>query len=334
MSGADYLLVPTPLIVFNPGATTATAILPICADNIVESDETVNLTLIGEHLGTPATAVLTINDTASTYRNSGIITINPGQEAGPYPSTITVSGAASPIGSMRVTIYDYSPTSPDNVDLLLVGPTGQKFILLANAGGPPTGEVDGFTLNFLDTAGAIVPDNGPLSTGDFEPTSFGTVANFPAGAPAGPYNLPGGTVGGTGTQTLFGNYGGTNANGVWSLYVRDDGAVGGFGGNIAGGWGIEFLGSTAASASVSGRVTTSSGNGIRNARVTITGGSLTEPIVRTTGSFGYYAVEGLQAGETYVVTVMSRRYTFSAPSRVISLVDNVLDADFVADPQE
>ena len=203
---------------------------------------------------------------------------------------------------------------------------------MANAGGLAAGGP--VTLNFTDTAGAVVPDNGPLVTGDFEPTSFGTVANFPAPAPAGPYNLPGGTVGGTGTQTLLGSFGGSNANGTWNLYVREDGAAGGVVGNVAGGWGIEFLVSTAANASISGRVATANGQGIRNAAVVITGNSLSEPLVTQTGSFGYYTFDGLQSGETYVLTVNSRRYSFSVPSRVISLVDNVADADFTADPQE
>ena len=105
-------------------------------------------------------------------------------------------------------------------------------------------------------------------------------------------------------------------------------------GCVTGGWGLEFVGPTAANASVSGRVTTSDGRGIRNAKVVITGNSLAHPIIATTGSFGYYTFEGLATGETYVITVNSKRYTFSSPSRVISLVDNIADADFIADPQE
>jgi Carboxypeptidase regulatory-like domain len=171
---------------------------------------------------------------------------------------------------------------------------------------------------------------------DFEPTSYGgALANFPAPAPANPYNLPGSTVGGTGTQTLFGNFGGMSAVGVWSLYVRDDSlGAGGVVGSIAGGWGLEFIGTTAAHASISGRVMTADGNGIRNAHVVVTGNSLTEPLVVTTGSFGWFTFDDLEAGQTYVVTVNSQRYTFSAPSRVVSLTDNISDADFVADPQE
>ena len=80
-------------------------------------------------------------------------------------------------------------------------------------------------------------------------------------------------------------------------------------------------------------MTTADGHGIRNARVVITGDSLPQPRVVTTGSLGYFSFEGLQTGQTYVVTVNAQRYTFSTPSRVISLVDNVVDANFVADPE-
>jgi len=105
---------------------------------------------------------------------------------------------------------------------------------------------------------------------------------------------------------------------------------------------------TDADVSLSGRATTPNGRGISNARVVFTGnsltgnsyarsrfartGSLTEPRIATTGSFGWFRFDALPAGETYVVTINSRRYTFQAPSRVISLVDNVTAADFVADP--
>ena len=105
-------------------------------------------------------------------------------------------------------------------------------------------------------------------------------------------------------------------------------------GCVNGGWQIQFIPTTAASVGISGRVTTANGNGIRNAKVVITGNSLVQPRIATTGSFGYYTFDGLETGETYVLTVNSKRYTFSMPSRVISLVDNVIDADFTAHPQE
>jgi hypothetical protein len=333
-AGVDFIAVSGLSVTFNAGETSKIVNVTLCGDGIIEEDEDLTMTITGANLGSPTTASLLINDTATRYVNHADIAINGGGASSPYPSTITVSGAPSIIGSMRVTLYDLSITVPDTAAYLLVGPQGQQFILMASAGGlTPAGPV---TMNFTDVAGQVVPDNGPLATSDYEPTSWGSVPAFPAPAPQGPYNLPGSTVGGSGTQTLLGNFGGANANGVWSLYVADVGtlAVGGPIGHIAGGWGLELVPTTAAQASVAGRVLTSNGQGIRNAQVVITGNSLAQPLVATTGSFGYFNFEGLRTGETYVVTVNSQRYTFSTPSRVISLVDNIGDMNFVADPAQ
>jgi len=333
-AGVDFIAISNQSVTFNPTETSKTVNVTLCGDGLFEKDETLNMTLTGANLGSPSTATLSINDTANRYRNSTDIAINGGGVASPYPSTITVSGAPTIIGSLRLSLYDLSISVPDTAAYLLVGPSGQRFILMAAAGGlTPGGPV---TMNFTDIAGQVVPDNGPITTSDYEPTSWSTVGDFPPPAPAGPYNYPGSTIGGTGTQTLNGNFGGRNANGTWSLYITDVGtsSAGGPIGHVAGGWGIEFVATTAAQASISGRVLTSGGQGIRNAKVVITGNSLSQPIITTTGSFGYFNFEGLQTGETYVVTVWSKRYTFSAPSQVVSLVDNVVDMDFIADPQE
>jgi hypothetical protein len=327
-------------LTFDPGVTSQTFIVQLCADNVTEPDETINMILsnpTGAVLGTPSTAVLTVNDTATRFENQTAIAINSGGAASLYPSQILVQGGPTVIGSMRVTLYDVTANMVDNMDVLLVSPLGQKFVLMADAGGttPITGQ--GVTLNFTDTAGQVMPDNGPLATADYEPTTWGSVAQFPPPAPPLPYNLPGSSVGGTGTQTLLGNFGGTNSNGLWSLYIRDDTTTSSpmvVVGNVANGWGLEFLAPTAAQASISGRVLTAEGAPIRDARVTVTGNTLMEPLTVTTGSFGYYSFNGLTAGETYVVTVNSQRYTFTMPSRVVTLVDNVFDADFVADPSQ
>jgi len=336
-SGVDYLTVTNQAVTFNPGDTSKTVNVQICSDTLTEPGQTINMTLSGATggtIGSPGTAVLTINDVASEWRAGTAICTTFAQPGSPYPSTISVANEPI-VGSMRVTLFDVAHTVPDSMDFLLVGPGGQEFVLLADAGGvlDLTGPV---TLTFADSAGQVVPNSAPLTTGVFEPTTWEAgQANFPAPAPPGPYNEPGSTVGGTGTQTLLGNFGGTSPNGTWSLYMRDDGgSLVAVTGCVNGGWGLEFFSSTAANASVSGRVLTANGQGIRNAKVVINGNSLTEPIIATTGSFGYFNFDGLRTGETYVVTVFSKRYTFSSPSRVITLIDNVVDADFIADPQE
>jgi hypothetical protein len=256
----------------------------------------------------------------------------------PYPSTITVAGAPSVTGGVVVTLNGVYHEFPDNIDVLLVGPQGQKYVLMADAGGPiPIPQANAVTLTLRDFQPNVLPNNGPLTTGTFMPTNWETPVNsFAPPAPPAPYTEPGNIPFPPIGRTLFGTFGLLNPNGIWSLYVRDDGGnplppeviVG----SISGGWCIEFLPPTAAGVSISGRVSTADGAGIRNARVVVTGNSLPEPRIVTTGSFGYYSIEGLTAGETYVVTVNSTRYTFQAPSRVYQLVDNITDADFVADP--
>jgi uncharacterized protein len=88
---------------------------------------------------------------------------------------------------------------------------------------------------------------------------------------------------------------------------------------------------TAADASISGRIATADGRGIRNVRVVVTGGDLAEPLIALTSPFGYYRIDGLRAGETYFVNVGSKQYVFETPLRVISLGEDALDVDFVGE---
>ncbi len=98
-------------------------------------------------------------------------------------------------------------------------------------------------------------------------------------------------------------------------------------------WFSTFLVPSASEVSLSGRVTTADGRGIRNARITISGGSLDAPRITTSNSFGYYGFDELQAGETYTVTINSKRYTFQLPSRIITIFENISDIDFVGDKE-
>lgn len=91
---------------------------------------------------------------------------------------------------------------------------------------------------------------------------------------------------------------------------------------------------SATAASVAGRVLTNGGQGIQRVPVVLYSNSLVSPIMTRTGTFGSFAFEGLTPGETYVVTVNSSRYTFSPPSRVVSLTGDSANMEFIADPLE
>lgn len=85
-----------------------------------------------------------------------------------------------------------------------------------------------------------------------------------------------------------------------------------------------------ANVSLGGRVLRPTGGPIANALVTITGGNLPGTISMRTGSFGNFRFDGLEAGLTYTVTVVTRRYSFEEPTQIVTPSADVTDMDFVA----
>ena len=111
---------------------------------------------------------------------------------------------------MRVRLSNIGHTFPDDMDVLLVGPTGQNAIIMSDVGGGT--DVSFLTLTLDDAAASDLPDNGPLVAGTFRPTNIGIGADdsFPAPAPA-PNTAS--------TLSVFDN---TNPNGAWNLFIVDD----------------------------------------------------------------------------------------------------------------
>jgi subtilisin-like proprotein convertase family protein len=160
--------------------------------------------------------------------------------ASPYPSTVTVSGVPNPT-ALTLTIKGLSHAFPDDIDMLLVGPFGQKMIVQSDAGG--NADAVNVTYTLSDAGETALPDSIVLLPGTYRPASYDSAGGdaFAAPAPAGPYNEPFGA----GTSTLRSSFSGINANGVWSLYVVDDSS--GDSGSIAQGWCLNFAGASAVS---------------------------------------------------------------------------------------
>ena len=169
----------------------------------------------------------TIASTPSSFANPASIGIPSSGVAAPYPSNIVVSGFAGTVSKVTVALTNLNHTFPDDVDVLLVGPTGAKMILMSDAGGGL--DVLNVTLNFDDTAPGALPDSTQIVSGTFRPTNFLTGDTFPAPAPPGPYG------------SALSVFNGLNPNGTWSLYVFDDAS--GDLGNISGGWNLTLIAS-------------------------------------------------------------------------------------------
>ncbi len=84
---------------------------------------------------------------------------------------------------------------------------------------------------------------------------------------------------------------------------------------------------TSAGVSVSGRVLATGGRAIANASVTFFDMDGNARSALTNG-FGYYRMDGLQASETFTVTVTSRNYQFDP--QVVSPTENIDDLNFYA----
>jgi subtilisin-like proprotein convertase family protein len=165
--------------------------------------------------------------------NTGTIMIPDSGVATPYPSFITVSGEPTSITTVTLTLNELTHTFPSDIDILLVGPGGQTFVFQSDAGG--SFDVTALTYTLDDAAATQLPTT-QLTAGSFQPANYGAGDLFAVPAPAGPYN----EAAPAGAATFASVYGGTNANGTWSLFVVDD--AGGDLGQFATGWCLTFTG--------------------------------------------------------------------------------------------
>ncbi len=144
--------------------------------------------------------------------------------AEPPASPLVVTNLPGFVDEVTVKVFGFSHASPDDADILLVGPRDTAVYLMADAGGDDG--VSNALLTFRDAAPAPVPDAGPFGTGSYQPANY----------------LPNdeGPTNGTGWQMSanLGVFTNLDANGRWNLRVTDDTPE--HGGRISGGWGLEL----------------------------------------------------------------------------------------------
>jgi hypothetical protein len=87
-----------------------------------------------------------------------------------------------------------------------------------------------------------------------------------------------------------------------------------------------LVGPTAAASSITGRVLTSAGRPISKARITITDQNGESKTVQT-NPFGFYRIEDVKAGETYVFSVEAKWFQTATAVKTIS--EDVTDFDIV-----
>jgi uncharacterized repeat protein (TIGR01451 family) len=158
-----------------------------------------------------------------SFTNAAAISIPDSGKGSPYPSIISVSGSTGTVTKVTAALRGFTHSWPDDVDVLLVGPTGQRVMLMSDCGGGNARS--GVWLTFDSDATSAVPDSATVQPGTYKPTNVdATSDNFPSPAPASPF------------ATSLTNFNGANPNGNWSLFVQDDNAMDG--GSITQGWSL------------------------------------------------------------------------------------------------
>jgi subtilisin-like proprotein convertase family protein len=163
---------------------------------------------------------VTTNTTSTGNSNTSPIAITDNKT---NTTTINVSGVTGTVTKVTVKLDGLTHTWPDDVDVVLVGPGGQKVMLMSDMGG--SYDISNVVLTFSDSVASTLPDSTKILAGTYKPGNIGT-ETLRAPAPAGPYG------------TSLGVFNGLNPNGAWRLYVGDD--AGSDTGSIARGWSLVF----------------------------------------------------------------------------------------------
>ncbi len=237
----------------------------------------------------------TLGQTTNSFANPAVISIpvsgsNTLGNASPYPSTISVSGQGGLLSKATVTLTNLNHTWPNDIDALLVSPTGQKSYLMAKCGSSDT--ISNVTLTFDDAAANNLPFTTGIVSGTYRPTSYAlaTPPFPPALTPPGPYS------------TNLSVFNGNNPNGIWSLYIIDDSA--GNVGAISNGWSLSLvsLGTVLGDADVGLAMTAAPAIVVATSNLTYT---LTLTNYGPSTATSLVVTDALPAGTVYVSSVPS-----------------------------
>jgi len=143
----------------------------------------------------------------------------------------------------------------------------------------------------------------------------------------GPYDLSHNVIAsGGGSNSSGGSF---SVDGTIGQNIAGTNSTGGQFSLRGGFWAFQQLNPTAAMVSVSGKVTTANGLGIRSVVVTITSPNGSSRSI-VTGTFGRFRFDDVEAGSSYIISIISKRYRFDEPTRFINVVDNITELIFVA----
>jgi subtilisin-like proprotein convertase family protein len=176
---------------------------------------TFTVSLANPNFGASRVTYSTLDSTANgslTFTSATPVTIPSAGPASSYPLNVLVSGLTGSVQKVTVRLNSLTHEFPEDLDVLLVSPTGQKVVLMSDAGNNNAVS----NINVLFSDGAPLMSGSMLTSGTYAPTDLdlGPIDIYPAPAPAPPYS------------TTLSAFNGASPNGTWSLYILDDEVTG------------------------------------------------------------------------------------------------------------
>ena len=144
----------------------------------------------------------------------------------------------------------------------------------------------------------------------------------------GQFGVTGGLIANGGGNSTAGQYGTSGTIGQSIAGTQSNGGTYG----VSGGFWQPAFAPSAALASVSGRVSTANGAGIKSVIISIRDASGGNVLTTITGPFGYYRFDGLEAGRSYIIILASKRFTFASSPMLVNLGDEIVELDWSANP--
>ncbi|MBE7499755.1 MAG: proprotein convertase P-domain-containing protein [Verrucomicrobiales bacterium] len=207
-ASSNPAVVPLDHVFFATGAQATNRIVTVAPKGAATGTTTLTIQVVDAAGGTnTATFNVTVNAAGNAvFASTDPVAIELENRATKYPSSNTVAGVTGLIGKLTVVLANLQFPDPANLDLLLVGPAGNKVALMRGAGGITP--VFDTRLTLDDAAANAISENGPIVTGTYRPGSYRT-GNLLSPAPAVPY------------ASALSEFIGTNPNGVWELYMMN-----------------------------------------------------------------------------------------------------------------
>ena len=131
--------------------------------------------------------------------------------ASPYPVTQSISGVGGLIKDVNVSVPGVFHSYPDDIDMMLESPGGQRVMLMSDSCGGY--DVNAYSWTWDDEAPSVMPDEGPANVCGspvWRPTDHQGGESLPSPAPPGSYS------------TALSAFDLGEPNGEWKLWVADD----------------------------------------------------------------------------------------------------------------